>query len=513
MLVHEFLENATDRHPDRPAVWYKDEWLPFFEIEARSNRSARALAGLGVRRGQRVALLYENSFDYVVNYYAILKAGGVTVALNTDQTEDSLTYYLNHSESVALIVQEKYLPLLQKIGRNLRFLSRIVSGRGSFTPDGWGEAVRYLSFAEIAGSFPATNPGLRQIDVDLASIIYTSGSTGDPKGVMLSHLNIVQNTTSIVEYLKLTKDDRIMVVLPFYYVYGKSLLNTHFFVGGSVVIDNRFAFPKVILDTMVKTGVTGFSGVPSTFSILLNKTKVREYRFDTLRYLTQAGGAMAPAVQKDVADAFPTAELFVMYGATEAGARLSYLDPVDLPRKWGSIGKAIPNVDLFVADPVGNPMKTGETGEIVARGSNMMPGYWKDAEGTRSALHDGLYWTGDLGRMDEEGFLFVVGRSKDMIKVGGERVSAKEIEERMLEHPDIQEVAVIGVPDLLLGEAVKAYIVPKEGRRIEAEDLRKHLMTRLQSMKVPKFYEFRPALPKNESGKIMKAELRKENPM
>jgi acyl-CoA synthetase (AMP-forming)/AMP-acid ligase II len=184
------------------------------------------------------------------------------------------------------------------------------------------------------------------------------------------------NTRSIVEYLDLRSNDRIMVVLPFYYIYGKSLLNTHFFVGGSVVIDNRFLYPNVVLQTMIEQNVTGFSGVPSTFTILLHRSNIRSQKFDHLRYVTQAGGAMAPAIQKEVAEVVHPAKLFIMYGATEASARLSYLDPKDLQRKWGSIGKAIPNVELFVADYKGNPLKPGEQGEIVARGANIMQGYW-----------------------------------------------------------------------------------------------------------------------------------------
>ena len=208
---------------------------------------------------------------------------------------------------------------------------------------------------------------------------------------------------------------------------------------------------------------TGFAGVPSTFTILLSRSNLKNLKFPRLRYVTQAGGAMAPAVQKEVAEAFAPARLFVMYGATEASARLSYLDPADLPRKWGSIGKAIANVELFVADERGRPLPAGEEGEIVARGSNLMSGYWNHPEETEKVLRNGLYYTGDIGRMDEEGFLFVVGRSKDMIKIGGNRVSAKEIEEALHEHPAIIEAAVIGVPDDVLGEAPKAFIVVKKG--------------------------------------------------
>ncbi|MEJ2054688.1 MAG: fatty acid--CoA ligase family protein, partial [Calditrichaceae bacterium] len=259
---------------------------------------------------------------------------------------------------------------------------------------------------------------------------------------------------------------------------------------------------------MQEQKTTGFSGVPSTFTILLNRSNLRNQKFEMLRYVTQAGGAMAPAVQKEVADIFSPAKLFIMYGATEASARLSYLDPKDLPRKWGSIGKAIPNVELFVADEHGNPLPPGEHGEIVARGTNLMPGYWNHPEETKKVLRSGLYWTGDIGEMDEEGFIYVVGRSKDMIKVRGNRVSAKEIEEALYEHPDVVEAAVVGIPDDVLGEAVKAFLVLKNGKKDIDDDLNTFLKNKIAIFKIPKFYIYRDSLPKNKSGKVQKLKLK-----
>ena len=218
---------------------------------------------------------------------------------------------------------------------------------------------------------------------------------------------------------------------------------------------------------------------------------------------------MAPSVQKDVAETFAPASLFIMYGATEASARLSYLSPEDLPRKWGSIGKAIPNVELFVADENGRPLQAEQEGEIVARGSNIMSGYWNHPEETAKVLRNGLYYTGDIGRSDDEGFLYVVGRSKDMIKIGGNRVSAKEIEEALHEHPAIAEAAVIGVPDDVLGEAPKAFLVLKKGFEEKvAVELPAFLQKCLAIYKIPKQYEFRESLPKSESGKIQKLKLK-----
>ncbi len=419
-----------------------------------------------------MALFIENSAEYVVSYYAILKAGGTTVALNTENTADDVAYIVRDGGVRFLIAGHRLAA---------RTLMSGPVGRAPSPPDVpgplesvflWngpeGEAPSLLGrpavrLPEALDGRPDVNPEARLIDLDVASIVYTSGSTGKPRGVVLTHLNIVANTRSIVDYLGLTPEDRILVVLPFHYIYGKSLLNTHFFAGGSVVIDNRFLYPNVVLQTMREQEVTGFAGVPSTYTILLGRSNLRTSKFPRLRYVTQAGGALAPSVQKEVAEAFAPAKLFVMYGATEASARLSYLHPDDLPRKWGSIGKAIANVELFVADERGTPLPAGREGEIVARGSNIMSGYWNHPEETEKVLKNGFYFTGDIGRMDDEGYLYVVGRSKDMIKIGGNRVSAKEIEEALHEHPAVIEVAVVGVADDVLGEAPKAFIVVRPG--------------------------------------------------
>jgi long-chain acyl-CoA synthetase len=510
MLVHQFLENSANQYPDRNAAWYQNQWMTFSQIDTEANKVGNYLKEKGIKRGDRVALLYENSFDYIISYYGILKAGGVTVALNTETTSDALQYLLTNSGAKAIITNRQFSKHLLPAIPYIPELQHVIINQEDLSSYDKLKRIQQIHLQDIYKDGNSEHPGIRCIDIDLASIVYTSGSTGKPKGVVLNHLNIVSNTRSIVEYLELTKEDRVMVVLPFYYIYGKSLLNTHYFVGGSVIIDNRFAFPNVILENMKKNDATGFSGVPSTFMIILNRSTVKKQKFPSLRYLTQAGGPMAPAVQKEVVETFRPAKLFIMYGATEASARLSYLNPDDLPRKWGSIGKAIPNVDLFVADEEGRELPQGDVGELVARGSNFMSGYWKDQEETDNVMRHGLYYTGDLGRMDEEEFLYVVGRTKDMIKVGGERVSAKEIEETILEMKEVQETAVIGVDDPVLGEAIKAFVIASPGNGLKVEDVDSHCKKRLPPFKVPKFIKIVTELPKNESGKVMKTVLREQ---
>jgi len=511
MQINNFLENAAQKHPNKVAVLRRDQEMTYAEIEVSANKTANYLKEVDIRRGDRVAILYENSFDYIVSYFAVLKIGAIEVSLNTETTVETLTHALNDSGAKAIIASRRFsrflIPALNKVP-DLKEIIIDQEDLSAYENIGHCHPIR---LKEIYENSPANDPGVRGVDVDLASIVYTSGSTGTPKGVMLSHVNVVSNTHSIIQYLGLTGKDRVMAILPFYYVYGKTLLTTHFCAGGSVVIDNRFLFPQVILETMKKTEVTGFAGVPSTFLVLLSKSTVREFDFESLRYVTQAGGSMAPSVQKKVAKAFAPAKLFIMYGTTEAAPRLSYLDPDMLPSKWGSIGKAIPNVELFVADKSGNRLPPNHSGEIVARGSNIMAGYWNDPLETAKVLRNGLYYTGDIGKTDKDGYIYVVGRAKDIIKVGGFRVSTKEIEDALLGINEIHEVAVISVDDPILGEAIKASIVPREGVDLTQEKIRNALKTILPLYKQPKHIEFTNSIPKNKCGKILRTELRRRH--
>jgi len=508
MQVNELLENSAEKHPDKPALFHDGKWVNYGELEAESNRLGNFLLESGIQRGDRVAILCRNCLQYVAAYFAILKAGGVAVPLNSEASPREIAYIIDSCEAKALVTNKALDAALLLVLPDRKTLRLIVAQQVDAVGAGRVGDVRVSSWTEALSSGQDGRPSVHCIDLDLESIVFTSGSTGVPKGVMLSHLNTVSNMTSICQYLRLTGSDRIMAVLPFSYIYGKSLLLTHLLVGGSVVIDNRFTYPNVVLQSMLETEVTGFAGVPSTFTILLNRSSLGKMRFPALRYVTQAGGAMAPAVQQKVAEAFAPAQLYVMYGATEAAPRLSYLDPAVLTRKWGSIGKAVPNVDLLIVDEQGRELPQGETGEIAARGSNIMQGYWKDPEATASVLRNGLYFTGDLGRMDEEGYFYVVGRKKDIIKVKGFRVSAKEIEEVLLEIEGIHEAAVIGVDDEVLGEAIKAFVVLKQDRELTRQAMNQHLAGRLAAFKMPKYIEICSTLPKNESGKVLKTELR-----
>jgi len=344
---------------------------------------------------------------------------------------------------------------------------------------------------------------------DLCAILYTSGSTGMPRGVTLTHGNLRANTRQILDYLHLTADDSVLCVLPFHYSFGNSLLLTHVAVGGRVVVDNKFAYPSAVVDHLEASRVTGFSGVPSTFAILAARTDFLARPWPHLRYITQAGGAMTRALQRQLRDTLPEhVTMFIMYGQTEGGARLSYVPPERLVDKYGSIGIGIPGVDLTVRRADGSECDVDEVGEVVAQGDNIMQGYWNDPEETAGVLYpDGLH-TGDLGKRDEDGFIWLVDRIKNMIKAGANRVSAKEVEEVIAEVACVQEACVVGVADELLGEAIEAYVVARPGPAYDENAILQHCREHLAMYKLPRTVHLISAMPKSAAGKVVKRELR-----
>ena len=346
---------------------------------------------------------------------------------------------------------------------------------------------------------------------DLAALLFTSGSTGAPKGVMVTHRNIECNTRDIVEYMGLTSEDRAMVVLPFHYCFGLSLLHTLLMAGGTLVLNNNFKlYPETVLQDMLQKECTGLAGVPSTYQILLHKSRFRQTSFSKLRWFQQAGGKLPNPCIREMIEAFPGVKYYLMYGQTEATARLSYLPPERLADKLGSIGRGLPSTRLDVVKPDGTPVAPGsdEIGEIVASGDNITRGYWQDPDETARFFKNGKLHTGDLARVDSDGFIFIVERERDMIKSGGNRVSAKEVEDVVAELPEVVEVAVLGVPHELLGEAIKAFVVPAPKAEITPRNVEDHCRKRLPAFKTPEEVIFLKTMPHNGSGKVLKPQLR-----
>ena len=346
-------------------------------------------------------------------------------------------------------------------------------------------------------------------DLDAAALlVYTSGSTGAPRGVIQTHANIDANTRSICEFLQLSAADRAMAILPLSYCYGKSVLQTHLMVGGSVFFDHRFMYPRLVVETIGRERCTGFAGVPLTFELIRRQVDPRSIAMPTLRYLTQAGGAMSLATTRWVREAFSPARLFVMYGQTEATARLAYLAPEDGEENAGSIGRPIPGVELEVVDESGAPRPAGEEGQLVARGANVTSGYFRAPAETAEILHGGWLWTGDLARKDADGFIFLTGRARELMKIGGYRVNPAEIEQRLCAHPDVLEAAVLGQSHPISGEVPVAFVVKRAEASLSEPELRRHCRTALPAYKVPAAVWFIEALPRTSAGKVAKTELK-----
>jgi long-chain acyl-CoA synthetase len=486
-LVHHFLEHSARLYPDKVAIIHGKVRTTYSEINTRADNLANYLISIGAQKGDRIALLMENCVEYVVSYYGIMKAGAVAVPLNSDLKPEGLRYAIEDLNANVLISSSRFEKLI--IASDLCSLGLthlILKSPHELT------AMSY----EPLPSAPLSS--------DLASIIYTSGSTGGPKGVMLTHRNIVDNVFSICQYLHLTENDIQMCVLPFFYVMGKSLLNTHIAVGGTIVVNNQFAFPASVLKEMIAEKVTGFSGVPSTFAYLLHRSPLAASRdnLSSLRYVSQAGGHMSKAIKDELRRVLPShTEIAIMYGATEAAARLSYLEPSRFADKMESIGKAIPGVMLKVVNEKGKDAAIGEVGELVARGSNIMLGYINKVEATEKALANGWYHTGDQAYMDDEGFFFLVGRQDDLLKVGGHRLSPQEIEDTLMESGLFVEAVVLGVPDNFLGNKLVVLAVPSNNN-CESNEVMSFCANCLPKYKVPSEVKFAKNLPKKTSGKI-----------
>jgi long-chain acyl-CoA synthetase len=491
------LHNAAERFAHRCAIEDAAQQITFAELLTCARSIAADLSANGLRRGDRVALILPNSIEFAAAYYGAMMAGGIAVLLNAAAKVRDLEAWLRHCEPAIVCVEAHNSEAASAIG-GLAHQPRVLHPSGDWKrPFGLDASSPTLSHAFAV----ATGPD------DPACILYTSGTTGDPKGVVLSHANIGSNTAAIVQYLRLSHGDSVVSVLPFYYSYGSSLLHSHIKAGACVVLQQNLVYPHAVVEMLASRRATGFSGVPSTFALLLARVKLQDYDLSALRYLTQAGGAMSPALTQRLREALPHARLFVMYGQTEATARLAYLSPERLDDKLGSVGMPVRDVEIEVRDTNGKRVAPGQVGEVWARGPNVMLGYWRNPAATAQVKVDGWLRTGDMGHLDAEGFLYLAGRRADMIKVGAHRIHPQDIEDAICELSCVQEAAVVGIDDELLGQVIKAFVVPAAGATLQARQIQAHCRDRLPSYKVPKLVQILASLPKTATGKVRRIEL------
>ncbi len=513
-LLHDYLLSAAQRSPDKVALVCGKSRLTYAELDARSNALARLLAERGVARGDRVIVFADNTVETVISFWGVLKANAVVSIVNPLTKSDKLAYLLDDCRPTALITDDHLFKIFDEPARQSPHLKlTIVSGQRA--PD---EAIEKLPggmrWADaVPDQSAARAPSRLAIDTDLAAIIYTSGSTGDPKGVMLTHRNMLTAATSVSTYLRMAEDDVVLGVLPLAFDYGLYQMIMAFRLGARLVLHRSFTFPAQVLNAVVEEGVTSFAGVPTIFAILAEMKTLEKYDFSKIRFATNTAAALPVKHIEMLKDIFPGARIYSMYGLTEC-QRCTYLPPEDLEAKPTSVGVAIPNTELWIVDDAGNEVGPDTVGELVIRGATVMKGYWEKPEATAKKLKPGklpgeqVLHTGDLCRLDQDGYLYFVGRMDDIIKSRGEKVAPKEVENVLMNIPGIREAAVIGVDDDILGQAVKAFVVCEEGRTFTEKDIQRECQARLESFMVPKFVELVPDLPKTTTGKIKKTELR-----
>jgi amino acid adenylation domain-containing protein len=518
-LVHEWLRRSARRFPDKEALICGKRRLSYGVLDRSSDHLAAALNDIQVRRHDRVVILLDDSSESVISLYGILKAGGVFIILAGSVKGAKLRYIMENSEADVLITHTSkagvVVDALSRIRRDIRIIwvgpkSRIPN-KFTKSSESWDEI--FSSFGSTVENTQKNNQPSLSIDVDLAALIYTSGSTGEPKGVMCTHHNMVSAARSIIQYIENNQNDIILNSLPLSYGYGLYQVIMAFMFGGTVILEPSFIYLHNILSRIAEEKVTGFPIVPTMAAMLLKMCNPGEYDISSLRYLTSAGAALPVEHIRSLQKLMPHIRIFSMYGLTEC-IRVSYLSPDELGTKPASVGKAMPNCEVFIVDRDGSEVTSGRTGELVIRGSNVTQGYWKDPDLTSKTYRHSRYpaervlYSGDYFRKDDSGFLYFLGRQDDMIKSRGERINAGEIENTLCALDGVAEAGVIGVPDVILGQAVKAYVIVVPSCGLTEKEVMKYCVANMETFMVPKYIEFVDKLPVTANGKIDKKKLK-----
>lgn len=499
MTLVDLFATIESRFPERPAIVFRDRRVTYRALGRLAGAVAGVLREMGGGARSRVVLMAPNVPEFGVGYLGILMVGATVVPLNPLLKAEEVGYILEDSGAAAMVGLEASLPLLRaaraRLGRRCPILSLDGPAAGETDDASLPEAVRAgLRAAAAAGSAE-----------DVAVCLYTSGTTGRPKGALLSHGNLIANVQSFRKVLHVTQDDVFLAVLPFFHAYGATvLLLEPLSVGATIVVEPRF-LPEAVLRAMAQHRVTLFAGVPSMYAMLAASPRPAG-DFSSLR-LCISGGAPLPVAVAEAFEAKYGIPIYEGYGPTECAPVLTVNPPFG-KRKLGSVGPPIPQVDLRIVDDQGKTLPPGEVGEIVARGPNVMQGYLNRPAETAEVLQDGWYHTGDLGRVDEDGYYYIVDRKTDLILVGGLNVYPREVEAVLTGHPAVAEAAVVGVPDPIRGEAPKAFVILRNGQQVATQDLLQWCRQRLANYKVPRSIAVVADLPRTVTGKILKAELR-----
>ncbi|MCB5201418.1 acyl--CoA ligase [Neorhizobium sp. T786] len=500
MRIETRLRNSADRFGGKTAIIAGSCRLTYAELDTQSDRLASALSCLGVTQGARVVLLLDNDAEAVTSFFAIWKARAVACPLHPSMKPQKLAAIIASTDAAAVIVSAR---LLANVDIAISLAGLLPVRIVTHMPPGTAHTA--LRFEDLVEQGAASElPSLDDCEA-LALLIHTSGSTGRPKGVKLTHANVDAACQSIITYLENTPDDIVLSVLPLSFGYGITQAVTMTSVGGTLVLEKSFAFPRKIVDRLRDERATGFPLVPAMAALLGNMQDLAPGSLPDLRYVTSAAAALPPTIARRMQDLMPRARIVVMYGQTEC-LRISYLPAEELVKRPTSVGKAIPGTHALIVDDDGAPVGPDVIGELTVEGPHVMAGYWQDELGTVQTLEPTANGrrlrTGDLFRMDADGFLYFISRKDDIIKTRGEKVSPQEVERVLYALPGIKEAAVAGIDDPVFGQVVRAYVVLESDVVLSERDIIRHCASHLEDYMVPKSVEFRDALPKTTTGKI-----------
>ena len=496
MNISHHVESASQLFPDKTALIFEGKSFTYKQLNQLGNRVANSLGELGINKGDRVALFLPNIPEFIISYLGILKLGAIAVSINVMLKSAEVAYILNDCTAKVLITTEELCHQVKS--DDLPFVDHILIAEG--------EANRGISLRSLIANASLDFQAVELQNTTPAIIVYTSGTTGFPKGATLSHGNIISNMYAQNRCCGTKPEDRILLYLPLFHCFGQNaVLNSALNVCATIILQRRFKLEQV-LETINNEQVTMFFGVPTIYIKLLN-ADTSGCDFSSVRYYFTAAAPMPVEIGQKWQQKYGLV-IYEGYGLTETSPCASYNH--HLKYKFGSIGTPIDNVEMKVVDGDGHQVQQGELGEIVIAGPNIMLGYWNRPSDTAQVIKNGWFHTGDIGRMDEDGFFYIVDRLKDMINVSGFKVYPAEVENIIYQHPAVAEVAVYGVLDPMKGEIVKANIVLKAGHTLTEEQMREFCSEKIAKYKMPKAFKFVESIPKNPTGKILKRMLREE---
>lgn len=512
-LLGEALLKSAAEQPDKTAFIIKNHTYSYRQLHTQARKMAMHMVNCGINRGDRVAIYMNNTWECIVSIYGTTLAGAVFLIINPQTRPDKLLYILNDSGAKLLVSEYQLRNDFSQIITNADSVREvIVTGN----PDDCGpfQNIGLSGFATITGSNTVAEAPLPSIiPNDLAALIYTSGSTGFPKGVMMTHQSMVFVSWSLIQYLRLSASDRIIVLSPFAFDYGLYQLLMAVTIGGSLIVEQSFTFQKTIFNLIEEYKPTVFPGVPTIYAMMIATYKKNNFSLDCIKKITNTAAALPAEFIPDLKKIFTSALIFKMYGLTEC-KRVCYLEPELIDEKPGSVGKAIPGTEVFLLSEEGFPVPANERGILHIRGPHVMLGYWNKDELSKQMLKSGrlpgekYLCSNDWFKTDEEGFLYFLGRNDDIIKTRGEKVSPIEIENVIYKMEGIKEVAVLGVPNEIMGESILAFIT-HNGIALDEKRIQKECASKLEIFMVPQRVFFLNEMPKSTNGKIDKKELRK----